>query len=204
MIAIVDYGMGNLGSVKGALDFLGVESRIVSVAGSITRAKKIVFPGVGAFREAMEELEKRKLKELLKKEIESKKPFLGLCLGLQLLFEESEEAPGVKGFGVFKGKVRKIEAKGVLKVPHIGWNQLNITPTGKRCPFLDGIKENTFVYFVHSYYVEPEDRQIIAAVSDYGKKFTACVWQDNIFACQFHPEKSQVAGLKILEKFCSA
>lgn len=203
MIAIVDYGMGNLGSVKKAFDFLGAKSKVTDKASVILSAEKIVFPGVGGFRDAMEELDKRQITEILKKEIANKKPFLGLCLGVQLLFEESEEAPGVKGLAVFKGNATKFQASRGFKVPQIGWNELNITAQGKKCPFLKGIENGTFVYFVHSYYVEPEDKKITAATSDYKKKFTACVWKDNVFACQFHPEKSQKAGLKILENFCN-
>ncbi len=194
MIAIIDYGSGNVRSVKNTLDFLGVESKITSKPEEIDAAGKIIFPGVGAFGYAMEQLRKRKLEEPIKNAIANKKPFLGICLGQQLLFEESEESPGVKGLGVFKGKVKKF-VKG--KTPQIGWNE--IIPA-KKNDF-----ENGYMYFVNSYYVVPEDKGLIAAKTSYeGQEFASAIEKDNVIAVQFHAEKSGDFGLNFLRRWLNA
>ena len=190
MIAIIDYGAGNANSVKNALGYLGKDSTITSDPEKILRADKVIFPGVGAFGDAMKELKKRKLDGAIKKFIQSKKPFLGICIGLQVLFEESEESPNVKGLGILRGKVAKF-AKG--KIPQIGWNKISSKSIG------DG-----YAYFVNSYYAVPEDKKIIESTSDYYAKFTAAVKKENVFATQFHLEKSGKFGLEILRKWLNA
>jgi imidazole glycerol-phosphate synthase subunit HisH len=196
MIAIIDYGMGNLCSVQKALEKLGASVKITSSSKDLAEADKIILPGVGAFGDAMAELEKCGLVESLKKEVRKGKTFLGICLGLQVLFEESEECPGVKGLGILPGKVKRFVTE--LKVPHMGWNQLHFS---KKAPILEGIDEGAYVYFVHSYYVAPERDEDISTTTDYALNFTSSVWRGNLFATQFHPEKSQSVGLKILENF---
>ena len=190
MIEIIDYGAGNANSVKNALDYLGKDSVITSDPEKILKADKVIFPGVGAFGDAMRELKKRKLDSAIKEFIESKKPFLGICIGLQVLFGESEESPNVKGLGILRGKVAKF-TKG--KIPQIGWNKISSKSIG------DG-----YAYFVNSYYAVPEDKKIIESTSDYYAKFTAAVKKDNVFATQFHLEKSGKFGLDILRKWLNA
>lgn len=198
MIAVIDYGMGNLGSVSNALKSLGGEVTVTQKSSDLRRADKIVLPGVGAFKDAMDALAGLNLIDSLKSELAADKTYLGICLGLELLFEKSEEGGGCKGLGILKGDV--VEFSNVnLKVPHIGWNQVSIKK--KDCPLLKGIGDNTFFYFVHSYYVRPKDKGMIATVTDYGGEFTSVIWQDNIYAVQYHPEKSQKMGLKFLENF---
>lgn len=197
MIAIVDYGMGNLRSVEKGFQKVGVEARIVTDAKAIDDAKGVVLPGVGAFRDCMLNLASHKLIDPIMKSIEKGKPYLGICLGLQVLFTESEEFGHSRGLDVFKGRVPRFP-EGELKVPHMGWNSIKIR---RRPPILDGIPDGEYFYFVHSYYVAPEDESVIAATTDYGIEFTSMVWRDNIIAVQFHPEKSQTMGLKILENF---
>lgn len=197
MLAIIDYGMGNLRSVSKALEAAGASNvRIVSEAKEILKADKIVLPGVGAMAEAISALRKLKLIDPIKERI-FEKPFLGICLGLQLLFTESEEGGRVKGLGIFRGKVKRFSGR--LKVPHMGWNQVEQRNTGS--PILEGIPDNSYFYFCHSYYVVPEDKSIIASTTDYGKEFVSSVSKDNLFACQFHPEKSQAMGLRLLKNF---
>ncbi len=202
MIVVIDYGMGNLHSVRKALEVVGAKVKVSSRIEDISRADKIVFPGVGSFGEAMNELKRRKLVQPIKDAINDGKPFLGLCLGLQLLFERSEEAPGVKGLGVLKGDVKRFKGKG-LKVPHMGWN--NIVHSSKlivqSSKIFKKIPNNSYMYFVHSYYVKPTDKKVILTTTDYGINFASGVCKDNIYAFQFHPEKSQAVGLKILENF---
>ncbi len=198
MIAIIDYDAGNLRSVQKALEFLGYEAVITSEESEILSAKRVILPGVGAFGEAMEQLKKRGLDKTIQKTVQSGKPFLGICLGLQLLFEESEESPDVKGLGILSGKIVKIPAGQGLKIPHMGWNQLNIE---KKNGFLKKIGDNPFVYFVHSYYMEPSDKTIVAATTDYGIELPVAVEQGNVMAAQFHPEKSGTVGLQILKNF---
>ena len=200
MIAIIDYGAGNLQSVKKAFDFIGAESVITNDPQVILSADKILLPGVGSFGDAMDSMHKNGLVETVKECALSGKPFLGICLGLQLLFEESEESPGVKGLGIFKGKIKKFSSDMGLKIPHIGWNSLEIKQ--KDTLFKD-IPENAYVYFVHSYYLHAEDENDIATVTNYGIDFHSAVGKNNIFATQFHPEKSGDVGLQILRNFAS-
>ena len=197
MIAIVDYGMGNLKSVENAFKSMGYEATITRDPARILDSSGLVLPGVGAFRDCMRNLNTYGLKKSLYKFIESNKPFLGICLGFQVLFEESEEFGLCKGLGILKGRVVRFP-EDKLKIPHIGWNTVKIK---KECPFLEGIKNFSYFYFVHSYYVIPGEKEIIVTTTDYGVEFTSSIWKDNIFACQFHPEKSQRLGLKILKKF---
>ncbi len=196
MIAIIDYGMGNIHSVNKALQLYGVKTLVTNRQEDIEACDKAVLPGVGAFDDAMLELEKQNLTAVLK---EYKKPLLGICLGMQLFFEESKEASVSKGLGLLKGKVEKFAGKEGYKVPHMGWNQLKIVSADS--PLLKGIPDNSYVYFCHSFYPRPKDKNVIAATTDYEIDFASLVWQDNIFGVQFHPEKSQKIGLKILENF---
>lgn len=204
MIAVIDYRMGNLRSVEKALEEAGATKvRVTSKPSDIAKCDKLVFPGVGAFGDAMRELRRLKLVEPIKDAIRDGKPFLGLCLGMQLLYEGSEEAPGVKGLSILKGSVKKFKFhKGGLKVPHMGWNVIR-QPRGKRraSGILKGIQDGSYVYFVHSYYVKPEDKKEVLTVTDYGIDFASGVYKDNIYGFQFHPEKSQALGLKILKNF---
>lgn len=200
MIAIIDYGAGNLQSVKKAFDFIGAESVITNDPKVILSADKILLPGVGSFGDAMDSMQKNGLVETVKECALSGKPFLGICLGLQLLFEESEESPDVKGLGIFKGKIKKFSSDMGLKIPHIGWNSLEIK---QKDTLFKGIPENSYVYFVHSYYLHAEDKEDIATVTNYGIDFHSAVGKNNIFATQFHPEKSGDVGLQILRNFAS-
>ena len=200
MIAIIDYGAGNLQSVKKAFDFIGAESVITDNIETINACDKILLPGVGSFGDAMDSMTKKGLVDTVKQNAMSGKPFLGICLGLQLLFEESEESPGVKGLGIFKGKIKKFSPDIGLKIPHIGWNSLEIKQ--KDTLFKD-IPENSYVYFVHSYYLHAEDENEIATVTNYGIDFHSAVGKGNVFATQFHPEKSGDVGLQILRNFAS-
>ncbi len=206
MIAIIDYGMGNIHSVNKALQLFGAKTIITNNPRDIQSAEKAVLPGVGAFDDAMLELEKQGLTKPIKEYTKSKKPLLGICLGMQLLFEESQEASKTKGLGILKGKVRRFQGGKGLKVPHMGWNQLKmgtrrrVQGTGQ-CPLLKNIPDNSNVYFCHSYYPYPKDKNIIAATTDYGLEFSSVVWQDNIYGVQFHPEKSQKTGLRMIENF---
>jgi glutamine amidotransferase len=207
MLVVVDYGMGNLRSVSKALESLGAAVRVSGDPADVERAKKVVLPGVGAFPAAMRELASRKLVEPIKAAIAAGTPYLGICLGLQLLFERSEEGEGAEGLGVLSGRVRRFVPNGAaLKVPHMGWNQVTRTQdAGRRtqdaCPILRGIQDGSFVYFVHSYYGEPADRSVVALETEYGTPFASMVWRGNLFATQFHPEKSQVVGLTLLKNF---
>lgn len=200
MIAIIDYGAGNLQSVKKAFDFIGAESVITDNPEVINACDRILLPGVGSFGDAMDSMAKNGLVETVKQNALSGKPFLGICLGLQLLFEESEESPGVKGLGIFKGKIKKFSSDMGLKIPHIGWNSLSIKQDDT---LFKGIPENSYVYFVHSYYLHAEDEKDIACVTNYGIDFHSAVGKNNIFATQFHPEKSGDVGLQILRNFAS-
>ncbi len=200
MIAIIDYGAGNLQSVKKAFDFIGAESVITDNPEIINACDRILLPGVGSFGDAMDSMAKSGLVETIKQNALSGKPFLGICLGLQLLFEESEESPGVKGLGIFKGKIKKFSPDMGLKIPHIGWNSLKIKQNDT---LFKDIPENSYVYFVHSYYLHAEDENDIATVTNYGIDFHSAVGKNNIFATQFHPEKSGDVGLQILRNFAS-
>ncbi|MFA6055127.1 MAG: imidazole glycerol phosphate synthase subunit HisH [Thermodesulfovibrionales bacterium] len=196
MIAIIDYGMGNLRSVEKGFLKVGVDAKVVTDPRSVDDAEAIVLPGVGAFRDCMKNLDQMKLIEPILKSVRDGKPYLGICLGLQMLFTESEEFGVYKGLDVLKGKVVRFQVD--LKVPHMGWNTVRLL--GKP-PIFDDIKDESYFYFVHSYYVAPDDKGIIAGTTDYGMTFTSMVWKDNIIATQFHPEKSQETGLKILKNF---
>ncbi|KKQ36131.1 MAG: Imidazole glycerol phosphate synthase subunit HisH [Candidatus Roizmanbacteria bacterium GW2011_GWA2_37_7] len=196
MIAIIDYGAGNLKSVTNALDFLRVSYKVTDKAEDIKKSDKIIFPGVGSFGDCINSLKKKGIFETLKKEI-SNKPYLGICLGLQVLFEESEESSGIKGLSIFKGKCKKFKNKN-LKVPQIGWNSIKII---KKNNLLKDVKDDSYFYFVHSYYVGPKDKGIIATKTNYGIEYCSGITKDNIFAFQFHPERSGEIGLKILKNF---
>ena len=199
MIAIVAYGAGNLHSVKNALDFIGAKSVVTSSADVIADADKVILPGVGAFGDAMARLNESALVDAVKRAIADGKPFLGICLGLHMLFEESEESAGVKGLGIFKGKIVKIPDTG-LKIPHMGWNSIDIVKDSR---ILKGIGGEPYVYFVHSYYIKPEDEGIVSAYTEYGARLAIAVEKDNVFAAQFHPEKSGDVGMTILKNFVS-
>ncbi len=198
MIAVIDYEMGNLGSVSKALEYLGGDIAVTQKGSDLEKADKIVLPGVGAFKDAMAALSGLGLIKPLKRELARKKAYLGICLGYELLFDKSEEGGGSEGLGVLKGDVVKFTASG-LKVPQIGWNQ--VSPVDDDCPLFDGIDRDSFFYFVHSYYVRPADAGVIAATTDYGGKFASMVRSGNMYAVQFHPEKSQAVGLKFLKNF---
>jgi len=202
-VAVIDYGMGNLRSVQKGLEKVGVPAVITDKARSINDAHGIILPGVGSFINCMRNLEKRRLVTSILRAIARGKPFLGICLGLQVLFSESEEFGVHPGLDVIKGKVVRFFGNGgntgnAFKVPHMGWNKITIQ---KRPPVLASIPDGSYFYFVHSYYVKPEDPGVVATSTDYGGEFTSSVWKDNIFACQFHPEKSQKLGLSILRDF---
>lgn len=195
MIAIIDYGAGNLHSVKNALDFLGTDSVITGSAEEILNADKVILPGVGAFGEAMSALTSSGLDAVVKQIAQNGTPLLGICLGLQLMFEESEEAPDVKGLGLFKGKCVKIPDCG-LKIPHMGWNSIELAKNSKILK-----DDNAYVYFVHSYYLNTPEEEIVSAYTQYGARLGIAVERDNVFATQFHPEKSGDAGMNILRNF---
>lgn len=200
MITIIDYDAGNLKSVEKALVYLNQDVVVSRNPEEILNADKVILPGVGSFGDAMNNLHKFGLVDTIKKAAQSSKPFLGICLGLQLLFDSSEETPGVAGLSVLPGKILKIPAKDGIKIPHMGWNSLDINPSSK---LFKGIPDKSYVYFVHSYYLEAEDENIVAATTDYSVHIHAAVEKGNIFACQFHPEKSSDIGLKILENFAA-
>lgn len=196
MIAIVDYGMGNLRSVAKALERFGYPCCITSDPGVVDSASGVILPGVGAFGEAVHNLSRSGLTDQIKAAATDGRPFLGICLGYQMLFDASEEAPGVPGLGIFRGQVRRFGAG--LKVPHMGWNSVEfIRPD----PVIEGQSDPAWLYFVHSYYVEPEDSTLIIGRCEYGISFAAAIARGNLFACQFHPEKSQSAGLLIIQRF---
>ncbi len=199
MIAIVDYGMGNIHSVQKALHVCGARTIVTNNGREITKAKKVVLPGVGAFRDAMRALRQQKLIPALNTHISSGKPFLGICLGMQLLFEKSEEAPGMNGLGVIPGTVKRFPRRAGFKVPHMGWNILSIQ--AKDCALLKGIKNNSAVYFCHSYYPSPRRAATNAAVCSYGFDFTCIIWEKNVYGIQFHPEKSQDIGMAMINNF---
>lgn len=198
MVAIIDYDAGNIKSVQKAIEFLGHEVEITRDKDKILEASHVILPGVGAFGDAMSKLQNYDLVSTIKDVIDNDTPFLGICLGLQLLFETSEESPGVQGLGVFKGCIKRIPDNGGVKIPHIGWNLLRYPKAGK---LYHNLKEDSYVYFVHSYYLEAEDEDIVVATTDYGVKIHASVEKGNVYACQFHPEKSSATGLTILKSF---
>jgi glutamine amidotransferase len=198
MIAIIDYGMGNLRSVQKGLEHVGFKAVVTRDVSEIDAARGVVLPGVGAFSACMENLDKFGLIEPIQEIVRRKKPFLGICLGLQLLFSESEEFGKQKGLDLFAGKVVGFHAEENLKVPHMGWNRIE---KKKESPFLEGIVSGDYVYFVHSFYVVPDESSIVATKTDYGNSFVSSIATDRLFACQFHPEKSQELGLRILANF---
>jgi glutamine amidotransferase len=198
MIAIVDYQMGNLRSVQKALERVGHAAVVTDDARELARAERIILPGVGAFRDAIAELRRRELVEPIKEAIASGKPFLGICLGLQLLFDVSYEDGEYEGLGVLPGDVRRFEVPAEFKVPHMGWNTVSLR---RRPPLFDGVEDGRHFYFVHSYYVVPQDEGVIAGETDYHRPFCSMIWRDNLVATQFHPEKSQADGLRLLKNF---
>ena len=207
MIVVIDYGMGNLRSVSKALEALGASVRVSSRPEDVTRADKLILPGVGAFPAAMRELSARRLIEPIKAALAAGKPYLGICLGLQLLFDRGEEGEGAAGLGVLRGTVKRFDSSPRsmvhgprLKIPHMGWNSV-IGNQNQACPILKNISDGSFFYFVHSYYARPVDRSVIALECDYGGRFAAMVWREHLYATQFHPEKSQAVGLKLLKNF---
>jgi len=195
MIGIIDYGMGNIHSVKKALEFMGGAVEVTRDAERLGTFDKLILPGVGAFGDAMEELERSGLSQAISGAVSSGKVFLGICLGMHLLFESSEESPGVRGLAILKGSVKKFTGAG-LKVPHMGWNTLR---RENDCPLLKGISE-AHVYFCHSFYPDAP-KEYMAASTEYGLSFASVIWDRNVYACQFHPEKSQGAGLRMLQNF---
>lgn len=195
MIAVIDYGAGNLHSVVNALDYLGAESVVTSDRDTILSADRVILPGVGAFGDAMRSMNEKRLTEAVKEAADGSRPFLGICLGLQLLFESSEESPGVEGLGVFKGSVVRIPDHG-LKIPHMGWNNISLAKKSAILP-----ESNPFVYFVHSYYIKPENKEDVSARTEYGVTLDVAVERGNVFAVQFHPEKSGETGMGILKRF---
>lgn len=198
MITVLDYDAGNIKSVEKALDFLGEEVKITRDREEILSADGVILPGVGAFGDAMEKLHQYGLVDVIHEVVDRQIPFLGICLGLQLMFESSEETPGVEGLHLLDGKIRRIPAAEELKIPHIGWNDLTFPNEGR---LFRGVEEHSYVYFVHSYYLEAADPSIVTATTEYGTLIHASVEKGNIFACQFHPEKSSRVGMKILQNF---
>ena len=198
MIAIIDYNAGNLKSVEKALNYLEQECMVTRNFREIEKADKIILPGVGAFGDAMSQLKKYELDKVIREVIQERIPFLGICLGLQLLFEGSDESQGVEGLHILDGSIRRIPDQPGLKIPHIGWNSLNLQNDGR---LFAGLEEHPYVYVVHSYYLQAKDEQIVKATTEYSTVIHASVEKDNIFACQFHPEKSGDVGLAILKNF---
>lgn len=198
MIAIIDYDAGNIRSVEKAMAKLGQEVWITRDRERIMNADKVILPGVGSFGDAMAHLREYHLVEVIKDVVAEKKPFLGICLGLQLLYESSEETPGVEGLGILKGKILRIPEQKDLKIPHMGWNSLHLQNDGR---LFRGIEQNPYVYFVHSYYLKAGEEKTVKATTEYSVNIHASVEKDNVFACQFHPEKSGDLGLQILKNF---
>lgn len=198
MIAIIDYDAGNIRSVEKALILLGQDVKVTGDRDEILAADKVILPGVGAFGDAMATIRTRGLEDVIRQVVDQGTPFLGICLGLQLLFERSDEAPGVKGLGILKGEILKIPEQEGLKIPHMGWNSLHLEHDGR---LFRGIGEGAYVYFVHSYYLKAEDGESVKASTEYGVHIHASVEKGNVFACQFHPEKSSDVGLHILKNF---
>lgn len=198
MVAIIDYDAGNIRSVEKALVYLGQEVVVTRDAQRILSADKVILPGVGSFGDAMGKLRQYGLEEVIRKVVEKNTPFLGICLGLQLLFERSDETPGVDGLGILKGEILRIPETSGLKIPHMGWNSLEFPREGR---LFRNLPADSYVYFVHSYYLKAEEEEIVTATTEYGTHIHASVEQDNVFACQFHPEKSSDVGLQILKNF---
>ncbi len=199
MISIIDYGAGNLQSVEKALRHIGCDCQVTADPGALLASQAAVLPGVGSFGDAMEQLRARGLEQPIHAFVDSGRPFLGICLGLQILFEESEESPGVPGLGLLQGKILRLPGDKGLKIPHIGWNSLSLKE-GE--PLFSGLPEEPFVYFVHSYYLRAQE-DVVAATAEYGTLIHAAVRKGNLMACQFHPEKSGAVGLRILQNFAA-
>lgn len=200
MIAIVDYGMGNLRSVSKAFESVGHRAVVTRDAGVVRNAARVVLPGVGAFGDCMANLKRFNLIEPIRSAIQYGKPFLGICLGLQLLFTESEEFGIHEGLAIIPGRVRRFTAGPALKVPHMGWNQVHVR-VQRNCPLFHDIPNGSEWYFVHSYFVDPSDPMVTAGTTNYGDPFVSTIWKENVLACQFHPEKSQSVGLRLLKNF---
>ena len=200
MIAILDYDAGNIKSVEKALTYLGKEARITRDRDEIMASEKVILPGVGSFGDAMAKLKDYQLDKVIYDVVDKGIPFLGICLGLQLLYESSDETPGVSGLGLLKGTINRIPESAGLKIPHMGWNSLDVK---ENATLFKGIETNPYVYFVHSYYLKAANEEEVAATTYYSTEIHASVEKDNIYACQFHPEKSSAVGLKILENFIS-
>lgn len=198
MIALIDYDAGNIKSVEKALQLLGEQVELTRDPKRLLEAEKVILPGVGSFGDAMENLNRYGLVPVIRRIVEKGTPFLGICLGLQLLFQRSEESPGVEGLGILKGEILRIPAGDGLKIPHMGWNSLRFPRKGR---LFQGLGEEPYVYFVHSYYLKAAEEEIVKAVTQYGVCIHAAVEKGNVFACQFHPEKSSAAGLQILKNF---
>lgn len=206
MIAIIDYGMGNLRSVQAGLEYVGQEAFVTDDSKEVTDAPAVILPGVGAFGDAIEKLKETGLGDAFHEAVRSGKPCLGICLGLQLLFSESEEGGLHRGLDIIPGRVVRFSSRGGVKpfphkVPHMGWNQIDIKRQGM--PIFRDVPDGSYMYFVHSYYVQPEDASVSATTTDYGIEFTSMIARDNLFATQFHPEKSQKMGLQVLRNFGS-
>lgn len=199
MIGIIDYGAGNLRSVYNAFRYIGEDVKICEVPDALKGIDKMVFPGVGSSKDAMEGLASRGLEDPVREYLKSGKPFLGICLGLQLLFTRSEESGGCDGLDIVPGSVKLFPGGGGLKVPQIGWNTVKISKQG--CSLFEGIKDGSYFYFVHSYYCDNAGAQSTCGITEYGVEYTSALWKDNIYAVQFHPERSQKNGLKMLENF---
>jgi glutamine amidotransferase len=201
MLGIIDYDMGNLGSVTNAFRFLKLDARVVRQPEDLDDCSAVVLPGVGAFGDCMRELTGRGLAERLRDWVGEGKPYLGMCLGLQVLFEGSEESPGVEGLGLLKGTVKRFKLPSEFKVPQIGWNA--VEQVKRDCPLFEGIDDRAYFYFVHSYYVDPASDAVVAGLTDFGMSYTSVVWQGNLMAVQFHPEKSQQDGLRMVRNFAA-
>jgi glutamine amidotransferase len=199
-VAVIDYGLGNLRSVSKALEAVGAGVKVTSSAGAIADSSAIVLPGVGTFKRAMDNLARLRILPSMLKAIKQGRPFLGICLGLQILFTESEEHGYCKGLDIISGKVKKFGSG--MKIPHMGWNSIKFKAQGAKSKIFNDIPDGSYFYFVHSYYVTPQDKGMIVATTEYGDEFTSAVNKDNIWGVQFHPEKSEKPGLKILENFC--
>jgi imidazole glycerol-phosphate synthase subunit HisH len=198
MIAIIDYGMGNLRSVQKGFERVGFQASVTRDVGEILSARGVVLPGVGAFRACMDNLKRFGLIQAICQVVQQKRPFLGICLGFQLLFSESEEFGRQQGLDLFPGRVVGFHPNNGLKVPHMGWNRIE---KKENSPFLEGVSDGAYVYFVHSFYVVPESASVVATTTDYGSRFVSSIATESLFACQFHPEKSQEVGLRILSNF---
>jgi len=199
MIGIIDYGMGNLGSVSNAFRFLGLDAKIITRKDEMNDCRAVLLPGVGAFGDCMGHLVEHNFFDAIRGWVQAGKPMMGICLGLQALFDSSEETPGVPGLSIFQGTVKRFALPKDFKVPQIGWNRIHEVQPG--CPMFEGIDDGSFFYLVHSYYVCPAEASVVAGTTEYGIEYCSCAWKENVFATQFHPEKSQSAGLRMLSNF---